>query len=446
MPPARPRTDPAAELSRTLVQAIEASTATVAVIGQGYVGLSVAAAAACAGMRTTGVDLDADRVAALTAGDQVVPGVDRELFAEAHATGRLTFTTDPSVVAGSDVVLVCVPTPLIDHRPDLAAIEGAGAAVGQHLTPRTLVILESTTYPGTTEQVLRPLLEVHGRVAGEDLLLAYSPERINPGDTDHGFADVPRVVGGLTEHCTAAAVAFYDRLVDVVHPVSSCRAAELAKLLENTYRLVNIALVNELAQLCADQGIDTWEVIDAAATKPYGFQRFEPGPGVGGHCIPLDPAYLTWQSRRDTGRPFRLVELAKDINDQMPSYTARRIMDALNRRGVAVKGAKLLALGVTYKPDVGDVRESAAIQVLAHLSSWGAKLAFHDPFVAAIDEHGVKLRRRRLTEELVRDADAVVLLTPHATYDLDELAGWSRLLFDARNATGRRGDPHIEVL
>ncbi|MCO8127423.1 nucleotide sugar dehydrogenase [Acidimicrobiia bacterium EGI L10123] len=446
MPRPRRRTDPAADLSRTLVAAIEANTATVSVIGQGYVGLSVAAAAARAGMRTIGVDLDADRVASLSSGQQVVPGVDDELFVEAFATGRLGFTTDPAVVGDSDVVLICVPTPLIDSRPDLAAIEGAGAAVGRYLMPGTLVILESTTYPGTTEQVLRPLLESHGRVAGADLLLAYSPERINPGDHAHGFAGVPRVVGGLTEHCTAAAAAFYGRLVDIVHPVSSCRAAELAKLLENTYRLVNIALVNELAQLCADQGIDTWEVIDAAATKPFGFQRFEPGPGVGGHCIPLDPAYLTWQSRRDTGRPFRLVELAKDINDQMPSYTARRIMDSLNRRGIAVKGSKLLALGVTYKPDVGDVRESAAIQVLAHLSSWGAKLSFHDPFVTSIDEHGVKLRRRRLTEDLVRDADAVILLTPHATYDLDEIAGWSSLLFDARNATGRRDHPDIEVL
>ena len=446
MPRPRRRTDPAIALSRTLIEAIEADTATVAVIGQGYVGLSVAAAAAQAGMRTIGVDLDPGRVASLSDGDQVVPGVDDGLFVDAFATGRLGFTTDPAVVADADVVLICVPTPLIDSRPDLAAIEGAGAAVGRYLTPGTLVILESTTYPGTTEQVLRPLLEVGGRVAGDDLLLAYSPERINPGDHAHGFAGVPRVVGGLTPPCTEAAAAFYGRLVDVVHPVSSCRAAELAKLLENTYRLVNIALVNEMAQLCADQGIDTWEVIDAAATKPFGFHAFYPGPGVGGHCIPLDPAYLTWQSRRDTGRPFRLVELAKDINDQMPSYTARRIMDSLNRRGIPVKGAKLFALGVTYKPDVGDVRESAAIQVLAHLSSWGAKLSFHDPFVTSIDEHGMKLRRRRLTEALVRDADAVLLLTPHATYDLREIAGWSSLLFDARNATGRRDHPNIEVL
>jgi nucleotide sugar dehydrogenase len=220
----------------------------------------------------------------------------------------------------------------------------------------------------------------------------------------------------------------------------------MAKLLENTYRLVNIALVNELAQLCADQGIDTWEVIAAAATKPFGFQAFEPGPGVGGHCIPLDPAYLTWQSRRDTGRPFRLVELAKDINDQMPAYVARRVMDALNSRGIAVRGANVLALGVTYKPDVGDVRESAAIHVLAHLNEWGAKLSFHDPFVDRIDDHGVRLRRRRLTENLVRAADIAVLLTPHASYDVDQLVSWAPHLFDARNATASAGHPNVEVL
>ncbi len=447
MPPSLSPIDlTAGALADHLCDAIADHSARVTVIGQGYVGLSVAAAAAAAGMHTTGVDLDAARVESLTAGQQVVAGVDDDLFAEAFATGRLSFSTDASVVADSDVVLICVPTPLIDHRPDLAAVEGAGSAVGAHLQPGTVVILESTTYPGTTEQILQPLLEDRGRKAGHDVLLAYSPERINPGDTAHGFAGVPRVVGGLTPACTRAAAAFYGQLVDVVHEVSSCRAAELAKLLENTFRLVNIALVNELAQLCADQGIDTWEVIEAAATKPFGFMPFYPGPGVGGHCIPLDPAYLTWQSRRDTGRPFRLVEMAKDINDQMPIYTARRIMDSLNDRGCAVNGARLLALGVTYKPDVGDVRESAAIQVLAQLAAWGADLSFHDPFVDEIDEHGVRLNGRELTEDLVRDADAVLLLTPHATYDLEQLADWSGLLFDARNATGMRDRPNVEVL
>jgi UDP-N-acetyl-D-glucosamine dehydrogenase len=421
-------------------------TAQVVVVGQGYVGLSVAAAAARAGLVTTGFDSDADRVERLSQGELTVAGVDASLFESAIAGGHLSFSSTPEVVGAADVVLICVPTPLIDHRPDLSAIERAGRAVAGHLRAGTLVILESTTYPGTTEQVLTPLLESGGLHAGTDLLVAYSPERINPGDETHGFASVPRVVGGSTPSATDAAVAFYSELVDVVHPVSSCRAAEMAKLLENTYRLVNIALVNELAQLCADQDIDTWEVIDAAATKPFGFQAFYPGPGVGGHCIPLDPAYLTWQSRRDTGRPFRLVELAKDINDQMPNYVARRVMDSLNERGVAVRGARVLALGVTYKADVGDIRESAALQVLAQLHQWGAKLSFHDPFVARVDEYGLHLRRSRLTEKAVRSADAVLLLTPHASYDLTALAKWSSLLFDARNATAGSARPNVEVL
>jgi UDP-N-acetyl-D-glucosamine dehydrogenase len=415
----------------------------VCVLGQGYVGLSVAAGAATAGMEVDGIDVHPDLVAALAEGRLVVPGVHEARFAEAHATGRLRFGTDPSVVVDADVVLVCVPTPLVDHRPDLSAVEAASASVGEHLRPGTLVILESTTYPGTTEQVVRPLLEAGGLRAGRDFLLAYSPERIDPGNTKFGLRETPRVVGGLTSQGTDVAATFYAQLVDQVHPVSSCRAAELAKLLENTYRMVNIALVNELAQLCAEQGIDVWEVIDAAASKPFGFQAFYPGPGIGGHCIPLDPTYLTWQSRRDTGRPFRLVEQAADINAQMPSYVAGRIIDALNDRDVPVRGARIVALGITYKPDVGDIRESAAIEVLARLRKRGADVAFHDPFVERIDEPGLSLRRRRLTDALLESADCVALLTPHSTYDLDHVVASSTLVFDARNATGARAPGHV---
>jgi len=425
--------------SRALTRRLASGDAAVVVMGAGYVGLTVAAAAARAGMRATAVDTDGDRARDLDAGRLVVPGVDAESFAAAHHSGRLRITTDVSVVAGADAVLICVPTPLLDHRPDLSAVEAAGRTVGQHLRPGTLVVLESTTYPGTTEELLAPLLEAHGLRAGHDFLLAYSPERVNPGDEKFGFASVPRVVGGHTLEARDAATTFYGRLVDEVHPVSSCRAGEITKLLENTYRMVNIALVNELAQLCADQGIDTWEVIDAAATKPFGFQRFEPGPGVGGHCIPLDPAYLTWQTRRDTGRPFRLVELAKDINDQMPLYVARRIADALNDRGQALKGARLFALGVTYKPDVGDVRESAALQVLSHLLARGADVSYHDPFVARVDDYGVRLGRSRLSDERLAASDAVLLLTPHRSYDLEAIVRVAPLVFDARAATRALG-------
>ena len=431
----------------TLHTSLATRSSTVAVIGQGYVGLSVAAAAAVAGMTAHGVDRDAERVAGLAAGELVVPGVRESEFELAKATGRLTFGTDAAAVAGADVVLVCVPTPVIEHRPDLSAIEGAGAAVGAHLRPGSLVVLESTTYPGTTEQVLQPLLEAGGLRCGEDFLLAYSPERIDPGNQKYNLRNTPRVVGGATPEATEAAATFYGTLVDEVHTVSGCRAAELAKLLENTFRMVNIALVNELAMVCAEQGIAPWEVIDAAASKPFGFMPFYPGPGVGGHCIPLDPTYLTWQSRRDAGRPFRLVELAQDINTEMPGYVAGRIAEALNDRGKAVRGARILVLGVTYKPDVGDIRESAPVQVLARLQRRGAELSFHDPFIDQVDEYGLDLHRvAALDEALLAEVDCVALLTPHSAYDLSWITEHAALVFDARNAIRCRDRTRVVVL
>jgi nucleotide sugar dehydrogenase len=419
---------------------------TLCVVGQGYVGLSLAAGAATAGMEVEAFDLQADRVASLAEGRNVVPGVSDTAFDIAFDTGRLHFTTDPSVVERADVIVICVPTPVTDHRPDLTYVEAAASSVGRYLRPDTLVILESTTYPGTTNQVVRPLLEAHGLRAGEDFLLAYSPERIDPGNPKYGLRNTPRVVGGHTAEATDAATTFYAQVVDEVVPLSSCEAAELAKLLENTFRMVNIALVNELAIVCGEQGIDTWEVIRAASTKPFGFMPFYPGPGVGGHCIPLDPAYLAWQSRRDAGRPFRLVETAQDINADMPNYVAQRVVDALNAHGMSVKGARVFALGVTYKPDIGDIRESAAIEVLAKLHRKGADVVFHDPFVARIDKHDLHLERSELTPEALQSADCVVLLTPHEFYDLDVVVGSARLLFDARNATGDRRQEHVVPL
>ena len=413
---------------------IAGRSAAVTVIGQGYVGLSVAAGAAISGMTVSGVDLDPERVAALAAGRNVVPGVDDELFAEAVDTGRISFGTDASVAAGADVVLVCVPTPVAEHRPDLSFIEAAGRNVAPHLRADSLVILESTTYPGTTESLLRPLLEEHGHRAGDDFLLAYSPERIDPGNPKYGLRNTPRVVGGMDADATELAALFYAQLVDDVVTVSSTRAAEMAKLLENTFRMVNIALVNELATLCASQDIDVWEVIRAAASKPFGYMPFYPGPGVGGHCIPLDPTYLAWQSRRDTGRPFRLVETAQDINASMPQYVASRIIDALNDNNLSVKNARVLVLGVTYKPDVGDLRESAAVEVMAKLARRGAVVRFHDPFVTEVTEHGLDLRGIELTAAALRDADLVAILTPHSCFSLDAVLDAAPLVFDARNA------------
>ena len=329
---------PAPAFADDLTRRIAQGDVAVSVLGQGYVGLSVAAGAAVQGMPTTGIDIDAERIGALADGRNVVPGVDDTLFDDAVQSGRLAFATAADAVAGSQVVLICVPTPVVEHRPDLRAIESACRAVAPHLQPGALVILESTTYPGTTEQVALPLLEAGGLTAGVDFLLAYSPERIDPGNPKYGLRNTPRVVGGLGPADTEAAAAFYRQVVDEVVTVSSCRAAELAKLLENTFRMVNIALVNELAGLCHEQGIDVWEVIRAAASKPFGFMPFYPGPGVGGHCIPLDPTYLAWQSRRDTGRPFRLVEMAQDINAQMPTYVTARVIESLNDAGLTVQG------------------------------------------------------------------------------------------------------------
>jgi UDP-N-acetyl-D-glucosamine dehydrogenase len=428
-----------------LRRAITTRQARLCVVGQGYVGVTVAAAAASAGMEVDGVDRDPSRVSELRAG-RPVAGVRVADFELALETGRLRFGADPAVAAEADVVLICVPTPVVDGRPDLSAVEGAGRDVAPHLQVGTLVVLESTTYPGTTEDVLRPRLEAHGLRAGRDFLLAYSPERVNPGDDKYGMADIPRIVGGLTRESTRVAAAFYGELVDRVHIVSSCRAAELAKLLENTFRMVNIALVNELAVLSSEQGIDLWEVIDAAATKPFGFMPFFPGPGVGGHCIPLDPTYLAWHARRDTGRPLRLVETAHDVNTQMPGYVVGRVAEALSARGIALNGARVLAVGVTFKPNVGDIRESAAIDVVELLHRKGARVSFHDPFVERVERGGMRLKRVALTERTLREADCVLLLTPHDTYDLEALVAHAALLFDTRNATRDWRGPNVVVL
>ena len=396
-------------------------------MGQGYVGLSLACAAAEAGFSVLGVDIDPERVEELSRGHLSVPGVSEAMFRSALTTGRMSFTVDSERLEEGEVICVCVPTPMRDHTPDLSFVEDVCKEVARHLQPGRLVVLESTTYPGTSEEVVRPLLEMSGLESGRDFLLAYSPERIDPGNDAFAFRRVPRVVGGLTPEATGVATLFYGQLVDEVVVVSSSRAAELAKLLENTFRHVNIALVNEMAMLCHEMGIDVWEVIDAAATKPYGFMRFTPGPGVGGHCIPVDPAYLAWQIRRDAGHQFRILEQAQDVNAQMPTYVAGRIGDVLNDAGKAVKEASILVLGVAYKPDVGDVRESSAIKLIALLRKRGARVSFHDPFVDRLAVNGSVLGRVDLTQRAVGTADCVALHTPHQAYDLEWIAQHSTI-------------------
>jgi UDP-N-acetyl-D-glucosamine dehydrogenase len=411
-------------------------TAPVAVLGQGYVGLTVACAASQAGFTVVGIDVDPRRAQDLEHGILTVPGVAEADFRTALESSRISFSTDAAALDDAEIVLICVPTPLRDHTPDLTHVEKSARDVAAHLDGIRLVVLESTTYPGTTDHLMKPILESTGRVAGRDFLLAYSPERIDPGNMKFGFRDTPRVVGGITPEATGVAGLFYEQLVDLVHVVSSCRAAELSKLLENTFRHVNVALVNEMAMLSNDMGIDVWEVIESAATKPFGFMSFYPGPGVGGHCIPLDPTYLAWQVRREAGRQFRILEQAQDINAQMPNYVAARIGDALNDVGKAVKGASILVLGVTYKPDIGDIRESPALHLIAALERRGAEVSYHDPYVTEVLVNGRALSRTELTLRAVRSPDCVAVITPHRTYDLEWILEHASLVFDARNAYG----------
>jgi UDP-N-acetyl-D-glucosamine dehydrogenase len=428
---------------QTLKDHILRRTAKVGVVGQGYVGVSLVCAAADAGYRAIGFDVDRPRLEDLRRGVLSVPGVDESLFLAGVSSGRIVFTSDLRALSRCDVVLICVPTPVRDGTPDLSFVERACKDVARRLEPGRLVVLESTTYPGTTDDLVRTLLETSGLLAGEDFLLAYSPERIDPGNEEYTLRNTPKVVGGHTDEATATAALFYEQFVDKVVVVSSCRAAELSKLLENTFRHVNVALVNEMAMLCQEMGIDVWEVLQAAATKSFGFMPFLPGPGVGGHCIPLDPAYLAWQVRRDAGRRFRILEQAQEINGQMPGYVAARIGDALNDAGKAVRAARVLVLGVSYKPDVGDVRESPAIAVMTHLAKRGARVSFNDPYVASISLNGTHLERTDLTHRAVTGSDCVAVLAPHSVYDFEWIAARAGLIFDARNAYPNTKDPSI---
>jgi nucleotide sugar dehydrogenase len=405
------------------------------VIGLGYVGLPLVREACRAGLRVGGLDRDARVVAGLLAGlshIDDVPAAD----VEAMLADGFTPGLDESVLAGAHTVVICVPTPLSeDGGPDLTAVRGACEAVARQLSPGTLVVLESTTYPGTTEEVVRPILETSGLVAGEDFHLAFSPERIDPGNPVYGVRNTPKIVGGLTPACASAAAAFYGKFVERVVQAKGTREAEMAKLLENTYRHVNIALVNEMAVFCNELGIDLWDAIDCAATKPFGFQAFRPGPGVGGHCIPIDPNYLSYKVR-SLGYPFRFVELAQEINDRMPKYVVERVQQLLNRSGRAVKDTRVLILGVTYKADIADQRESPARPVARRLLRLGARLSFHDPYVHTWQVDGTDVPSAG--EDLVAaldGAELVIVLAGHTAYDPELLTGHAKLLFDTRGLT-----------
>jgi nucleotide sugar dehydrogenase len=404
------------------------------VIGLGYVGLPLAREACRAGLKVAGLDRDPRVVAGLKAGlshvDDVSPAEIEEMLAAGFTPSR-----DESILEGVRTVVICVPTPLsADGGPDLTAVQKATQTVSRHLEPGTLVVLESTTYPGTTEEVVGPLLEESGLKAGEDFHLAFSPERIDPGNPVYGVANTPKIVGGLTPACAAAASGFYGKFVDQVVQAKGTREAEMAKLLENTYRHVNIALVNEMAVFCHELGIDLWDAIGCAATKPFGFQAFYPGPGVGGHCIPIDPNYLSYKVR-SLGYPFRFVELAQEINDRMPRYVVERAQALLNREGRAMKNAKVLLLGVTYKADIADQRQSPARPVAARLRKMGADLTFHDPLVEEWTVDGRPVPYAPTLGTALTEADLVIVLTDHSGYDPADLARRAPLLLDTRGHT-----------
>ncbi len=415
----------------------------LAVVGQGYVGLPVAMRAVDAGFTVTGVDLDACRVAALAAGESYVEDVPAARLAGALATGRYHPTVSYADADGFDAAIITVPTPLSESRPDLTFIESAGRQLASGLRPGATVVLESTTYPGTTEELLVPLLEAgSGLVAGRDFAVGYSPERIDPGNPTWTFENTPKIVSGIDAGSLAAVRALYDRLVEHTVPVAGTRVAELAKLLENTFRHVNVALVNEVAMFAGELDVDVWAAIDAASTKPFGFQRFTPGPGVGGHCLPIDPTFLSWQVRRRLHRGFRFVELANEVNDHMPEYVVRRLTHALNRRHKAVSDSHILALGIAYKPNTSDVRESPAHRVVELLIELGAVVDVVDSHVDP--QHcpaGVKTVE--LTEGALRLADAVVLLTDHDDIDYEFVGRAAGFAFDTRHRLAGR---HVEFL
>jgi UDP-N-acetyl-D-glucosamine dehydrogenase len=442
-----PRPHDALPLARAdLAERLRDRRARLTVVGQGYVGLPLAVEFARVGFTVTGLDTDLDRVGPLNLGRPHTPDVSAEELTALCRDGRYAATADFEVLADSDVIVICVPTPLRKSKdPDISFIVAAAEEVAARLRPGQLIVLESTTYPGTTDELLRPMFEARGAVVGETVFLAFSPERIDPGNRRFRLSEIPKVVGGATAACTAMAARLYRQVFDRVVEVSSPMAAELAKLYENVFRNVNIALVNEFALMCRRLGIDTREVVDAAATKPFGFLPFYPGPGIGGHCIGIDPFYLAWKMRL-SGYEARFIHLADEINASMPGYIVELVTDALNRRRRCVNGAAVLALGVAYKRGVGDIRESPALEILGRLSGRGALVSYADPYVPAVVVDGTPLKAVEVTPQAVAAADCVLILTDHPDFDYRGIVAAAPLVVDTRGATWGIPDPAGRVV
>ena len=434
-------------LKHTLIDKLQDKTAQVAIMGLGYVGLPLAVVFAEAGYEVTGIDPDTRKIELLNQGKSYIQDVPDEDVLKHVKAGRLHGTTDFSVLRKMDAVSICVTTPLRKTGdPDLSFIVTASEELSRHLHPGMVVVLESTTYPGTTRELMLPMLtEGNNLVAGKDFFLAFSPERVDPGREDWTTINTPKVMGGITRDCSDVAAVWYGQALETIVPVSSSETAEMTKLLENTFRMVNIGLVNEMALMCERLGIDVWEVIDAAATKPFGFMKFTPGPGLGGHCIPIDPLYLSWKLR-SLNYTARFIELASEINTGMPRHVSTLVMDALNKHGKALKGSKVLVLGAAYKPNIDDLRESPALDVIGLLAEKGASVDYHDPHIPSFEHDGMSMVSVPDVMAAVRSADCVVIITNHAAYDYDAILKEAALIVDTRNALLLSGEEHEKVV
>src|SRR5271157_415282 len=422
----------AADTAAALEEKIRSHSARVGVVGLGYVGLPLAVEFARAGFAVTGIDISAEKVRRISTGDSYVGDIPSAVLGPLVESGRLRATTDFSAVLELDTINVCVPTPLRKTKdPDMSYIVASCQEVARHFHSGMLIILESTTYPGTTDELVLPMLEKSGLKVGRDFFLCFSPERVDPGNPLYQTANIPKVVGGCTAACTEMARLFYAQALDSVVPVSSTQVAEMVKLLENTFRMINIGLANEMALMCDRMGIDVWEVIDAAATKPFCFMPFYPGPGLGGHCIPVDPFYLSWKTKQ-AGMEARFIELAGHINGQMPHFVADKVQSALNDAGKPVKGSRIHVMGVAYKRDIDDMRESPALDVMLLLKRSGAELTYSDPHVPAVRIDGLDIESA--PEESAAAADCVVIVTDHSAFDYQALVDRARLVVDTRNA------------
>jgi len=435
------------DFQKQLIDRLINKEAHVGVLGLGYVGLPLAVAFAQSGYQVTGFDPIQSKVDSLNAGKSYILDISDELISPLVKDGRLTATSDFSQLAGIDAVSICVPTPLRKTGdPDLSFILSAAEILKKHLHPGMVVVLESTTYPGTTrELILTSLCESSGLQVGKDFFLAFSPERVDPGRTDWTTWNTPKVIGGITPQCLEVAKTWYEQALERVVPVSSAEVAEMAKLLENTFRMINIAMVNEMAIMCDRLGVDVWEVIEAAATKPFGFMKFLPGPGLGGHCIPIDPLYLSWKLKT-LNYSARFIELASEINTYMPRFTISKVQDALNDRGKALKGARVLVLGAAYKADIDDIRESPALDIIHLLGEKGAQVSYHDPYIPRIDHDELHMESVPDLEEALKSADCVVIVTAHSAYNYDRILDLSQLIVDGRNALGTHGQKIDKVV